>query len=134
MSEEESLRARVRMNLWLENDEGVMFGLGRAQLLKLIDELGSLNKAAKKLGMSYRAAWGRIKSTEEVLGDHIVEKSRGRSGYNLTPLGIMILNEYKKWQADVESYALVKAREFFPWDIQPYKDFDEKEESQDDKD
>lgn len=134
MSEEDSLCARVRMNLWLENDEGVMFGLGRAQLLNLIYELGSLNKAAKELGMSYRAAWGRIKSTEEVLGDHIVEKSRGRSGYNLTPLGIMMLNEYKKWQADVESYALTRAKEFFPWDIQPYEEADKEDESSDNKD
>lgn len=122
MSEKDEFCTRVRMNLWLETEKGMLFGLGRAQLLGLIVELGSLNKAAKELGMSYRAAWGRIKNTEEVLGDSLVEKARGRKGYTLTPLGERMLDDYKKWQREVESYALKVAEDIFQWKIQPYEE------------
>lgn len=122
MSDKDNFCPRVRMNLWLETDDGMLFGLGRAQLLELIEKLGSLNKAAKELGMSYRAAWGRIKNTEEVLGEALVEKSRGRKGYNLTPLGERILSDYKQWQRDVEDFAVVSAKKAFPWKIQSYEE------------
>jgi molybdate transport system regulatory protein len=36
------------------------FGPGRAELLKLIDETGSINKAAKQMGMSYKKAWEMV--------------------------------------------------------------------------
>ena len=58
----------IRLHLWLETSQGVYFGLGRALLLARIDQYGSLQKAADALGMSYRAAWGKIKKTEKCWG------------------------------------------------------------------
>ena len=51
-------KPRIGLNLWLETTEGVLFGMGRAELLDKIEECGSLKKAAEEMGMSYRAAWG----------------------------------------------------------------------------
>ncbi len=125
MSGNDNFCPRVRLNLWLETDEGMLFGLGRAQLLEKIEELGSLNKAAKELGMSYRAAWGRLKNTEEVLGDSLVLKTRGRGGCSLTPLGERVLEEYRQWTKEVENFAVMTARKSFPWRI---ASFDEDKE------
>ncbi len=60
---------KVRTKIWIDDDnDKVIFGSGRVRMLEAIDRLGSMNKAAKELKMSYRALWGRIKSTEERLG------------------------------------------------------------------
>ncbi len=56
------------VKLFLENAEGYIFGPGRMELLLAVQELGSLHKAAQKLGMSYRWAWGRINKAEKDLG------------------------------------------------------------------
>jgi 8-oxo-dGTP diphosphatase len=50
---------------------------GRIQLLKLIDKYGSISKAAEKMGMSYRHAWGIIKKINESLNEDAVESVRG---------------------------------------------------------
>ncbi|WP_027722544.1 winged helix-turn-helix domain-containing protein [Maridesulfovibrio zosterae] len=120
MSGEEDFCPRVRLNLWLETEEGMLFGLGRAQLLEQIEKQGSLNKAAKELGMSYRAAWGRIKNTEDVLGDSLVLKTRGRKGCTLTPLGERVLEDYRQWMQEVENFAVMTARKSFPWKISSF--------------
>ena len=64
-----TIKAVQRLHLWLETGDGMLLGLGRIQLLELVEELGSLNKAASAMGMSYRAAWGRMKQTETVIGE-----------------------------------------------------------------
>ncbi len=122
MSGEEEFCPRVRLNLWLETEEGMLFGLGRAQLLEQIEKQGSLNKAAKELGMSYRAAWGRLKNTEEVLGDSLVLKTRGRKGCSLTPLGERVLEDYRQWVQEVENFAVMTARKSFPWKITSFEE------------
>jgi len=95
----------------------MLFGLGRVQLLQAVARLGSLNKAAAELGMSYRAAWGRIKRTEEALGRAVVQKIRGRKGYILTPLGEDLVRNFAAWHGEVERFALERARALLPWDI-----------------
>jgi molybdate transport system regulatory protein len=50
----------VNGSLWIEHDGQRFFGPGPVQLLEHIDETGSINRAAKKMGMSYKKAWGII--------------------------------------------------------------------------
>ena len=59
---------KIRYKIWLERNEKTIFGRGREELLRSIDELHSLYATAKKLNMSYRAAWGRLKASEARLG------------------------------------------------------------------
>ena len=54
----------IKYKIWIEKNGKVVFGKGRDNILKAIDEQRSLNAAAKKLEMSYRAAWGRLKASE----------------------------------------------------------------------
>lgn len=131
MSGKDDFCPRVRLNLWLETDEGMLFGHGRAQLLDQIEKQGSLNKAAKELGMSYRAAWGRLKNTEEVLGESLISKTRGRKGCSLTSLGERILADYRQWLQEVENFAVMTARKSFPWNIASYEEDLERAQNED---
>ena len=113
-------KPEIRLNLWLETTEGVLFGMGRAQLLDKIEECGSLRKAAGEMSMSYRAAWGKIKTTEKVLGFKLVEKDRGnKTGYRLTEAARALKTSYRDWHRAMEREALRMALELFPRIITP---------------
>jgi len=115
-----SMKARLRLRMWLEMDGEQALGLGRAILLSEIERQGSLNKAAKALGMSYRAAWGRLKKTEEVMGVSLVaEQEKGR-GFTLTPQARELVDTFQAWYDDVEAYALKTATARFPFPVTPY--------------
>jgi len=75
---------KIRHKLWLEENSRVIFGPGRFELLGAIEEWQSLSAAAKKLKMSYRAAWGRLRASEERLGMPLVELTDNRQGMRLT--------------------------------------------------
>lgn len=107
----------VHLQLWLEDERGEGFGRGRVQLLRLIEERGSLSKAAKELGMSYRGAWGKLKKAERIAGVALVEASgTKRDGYSLTREGRELVERFQQWYADVERYAEERARELFVQD------------------
>lgn len=55
-------RFEVRGRVWLDGKEGTFLGHGRVTLMEKIRELGSITKAAKSMGMSYRHAWRLIDS------------------------------------------------------------------------
>jgi molybdate transport system regulatory protein len=48
--------------LWLYGKDDRFFGPGRVELLELIDQTGSINKAAKIMEMSYKKAWEMVNS------------------------------------------------------------------------
>lgn len=86
--------------LWLEGaSKQIVFDQVDAMLLRRINESGSLSKAAKTVGLSYRAAWGRIKKLERRLGKPIVIMKvggRGGGGSRLTEEGLNLLSEFRK--------------------------------------
>ncbi len=90
----------ANLKVWITDETGkVIFGAGRMSLLDAIERNGSILKAAKELSMSYRSAWGRIRATEERLGEPIIEKIPGagrRGGSRLTPRGEELLKKYRR--------------------------------------
>ncbi len=116
LAEMDSHNPTIRLHLWLEGGEGVFFGYGRLLLLDRIEICGSLKKASEELGMSYRAAWGKIKQTEQVLGFQLMERvGSRRSGYRLTEAGRIVRDKYFEWFNKVEQDARIRAEEIFPW-------------------
>jgi molybdate transport system regulatory protein len=111
----------VRLHLWLDTDDGLFFGTGRALLLERIEKHGSLKKAAEELGMSYRAAWGKIKQSEKILGFELITRNSRRGGYELTDFGRLVRDRFSRWFDEVEKAALAKAAEIFPWDVKGYR-------------
>lgn len=107
-------KQQPHIQMWLEDASGEGFGCGRIGLLRLIHELGSLSRAAKQLGMSYRAAWGKIKKAEDILNVVLVESAGAkRDGYRLTASGHELIHLFEMWSQDVTCYAMKRAQEIF---------------------
>jgi molybdate transport system regulatory protein len=92
----------IKYKVWIEKNGKVVFGKGRDDILKAIDEQRSLNAAAKKLEMSYRAAWGRLKASEERMGMKLVEIGVHDKSMQLTRQARSIIERFEKLEKDVE--------------------------------
>ncbi len=91
---------KVKFKIWIEQDDNIAFAEGRRMLLEAVDRLGSLNAAAKELGMSYRAAWGKIKATEKVLDLKLLDVTtggKGGGGAKLTNEARKLISSYNKY-------------------------------------
>jgi molybdate transport system regulatory protein len=107
---------KIQFKIWLEKDNHVLFGEGRNQLLQAIEDYGSLAQAAKKMNMSYRAAWGRLKASEDRLGFVLAEKDTEqgkKGGLRLTPKGKDLLDKYKEIHRGVETLVNELEQKFF---------------------
>ncbi len=88
----------ARSKVWLEADGSPVIGSGRASLLRAVDRTGSINAAARELGMDYRRAWGLIDSMEERLKVKLLIRRRGGAakGTSLTAEARALLTLYEK--------------------------------------
>ncbi len=97
----------IQSKIWLEKDGEVLFGRGRLELLRGILEFGSLAETARHLGMSYRAAWGRLKSSESRLGHKLAEKvpavGRGQK-LILTPLAKALIEDFTALEQNIADF------------------------------
>jgi molybdate transport system regulatory protein len=105
-----------RAKIWVERDGKLVLSEYRVRLLKLVSETGSLAEAAKRMGLSYRRAWGKVREVEENLGQPLIESSVGGphgGGSHLTPLGERLVAAFgdfrERMQADLDE----TFREFF---------------------
>ena len=93
---------KIRHKLWLEKDGRVIFGPGRFELLEAVEECQSLSAAAKKLKMSYRAAWGRLRASEDRLGMPLVELTDNRQGMRLTEEARKLKNAFVELEKKID--------------------------------
>jgi len=86
--------------VWMETEDGYVFGPGVYSLLKKVMDVGTLKEASTELGMSYRYAWGLIRKAEEKLGEPLLSAHKGGKsgggGAELTTRGKMFLKEFEK--------------------------------------
>lgn len=91
--------------IWLETEDGYVFGQGAFELLQGIQEKGTLKAIAENLKMSYRQAWGIIKQIEKTIGKPIIVTHRGGKvgggGAELTQTGKELLETYLKLKSDL---------------------------------
>jgi molybdate transport system regulatory protein len=75
-------------------------GPGRADLLELIAETGSIAEAARRMGMSYKRAWSLVQALNDGFGAPLVETARGgkEQGASLTDQGREVLERYRGMQ------------------------------------
>jgi molybdate transport system regulatory protein len=81
------------------------FGPGKAELLQLIAETGSIRSAAGRLEMSYNRAWTLVRAMNRLFNEPLVTSERGGKsggGANLTPTGQTVLELYRKMEAASE--------------------------------
>jgi len=114
----------LRLRVWLEQEDKTYIGIGSTLLLQQVEKLGSLRKAAEKLGMSYRRAWGKLKNAEERIGRPLVEKTKGKGQrFNLSPYGKEIMEQFLHFYLDVEEYATKRASELLEMDVKKSGEF-----------
>jgi len=88
-----------RCKVWLELDGQVVLSDWRVELLELIEETGSLTRAAKRLKVPYRTAWYKLKDIEECWGPKLVVTASGGlkgGGSHLTPEAQQIIARFRR--------------------------------------
>lgn len=111
------LRLRVR----LTSQHGITMGPGRADLLTLIAQTGSISAAGREMKMSYKRAWTLVESMNNTFTSPLVETSKGgaeRGGAHLTALGATLLAAYKQLEAATQA-AAAPGLEIFEAALQP---------------
>jgi molybdate transport repressor ModE-like protein len=104
---EELPKLQPNYKLWLEHNGEYVFGPGAYAILKSIDETGTITEGAKKLGMSYRYAWGVIRKIEEKLGVKLLHSYKGGTvgggGADVTEFGKSLMQLFSKVDQEFSS-------------------------------
>jgi len=96
---------KPKLRVWVTFGDELKFGDGRARLLALIDQHGSLRRAAEEFQMSYRHAWGYLRELEQAAGFKFVERAPSgapRSGMRLTAAGRQFVDRYRSFRAGLD--------------------------------
>lgn len=109
---------KVKARVWFEKDGKTFLASGRVTLLEGIGTYGSVTKAAKSLGMSYRHAWLLLDAMNRLADRPLVTTrtgGEGGGGASLTEEGrnaIRSFNEIKeRIQAFIEGGGVNAGRE-----------------------
>lgn len=88
----------TRLTIRIDFGDGAALGPGKVRLLELVDETGSIRKAAAGMKMSYRRAWLLLKALGDTFGEALVATATGGKaggGARLTPLGHKVVRQYR---------------------------------------
>ena len=108
------MQPHLRVNV-LERDRFV-FGDAEMRLLDAIAHEGTLTDGAAALGLSYRAAWGKLRAMEANLGARLLETTVGGSGggsSRLTRTAQRIVAQYNAFRDAVGTFAIVEFEKHF---------------------
>lgn len=112
------MQLQVKSKVWLEANGKFIIGEGGITLLEAIDRLGSIQKAARRLGWSYRHTWGYLKNMERNGGMQFVVARHGGTaggGTTLTPDGVKLLREYRRFLRALQATAKKQSRLLFSY-------------------
>ena len=91
------MKYKIKSRIWIEADGHILLGEGRVSLLKAIEENGSLTKAAKSMGMSYKKAWSLIDAVNSRAKQAVITTSIGGKkggGTTLTSYGKSLIKTF----------------------------------------
>jgi molybdate transport system regulatory protein len=77
----------------------IALGPGKTDLLRAIDDTGSISAAAREMGMSYRRAWLLVHTMNACFDPPLVEAVKGGpdgGGARLTKTGRRVIEEYDR--------------------------------------
>ena len=84
----------------------IQLGPGKAELLELIAETGSISAAARRMNMSYRRAWLLVDTMNQCFRSPLVETAtggKGGGGARITDHGLTILNRYREMERKADA-------------------------------
>lgn len=89
---------QVKGRIWINRSAKDFIGQGRVELLEKIAEFGSITKAAKAMGMSYKAAWDAVDSMNNLSPCVLVISvtgGKGGGGTRLTEYAHQLVEFFK---------------------------------------
>jgi len=107
----------ARSKVWLEVDGQSFLGDGRERLLLAVARTGSINAAARELGISYRKAWSQLQAMEERAPFPILERRTGGKGGGatvLTAAASELLEGYERLRDGLRAEVDQRFAEIFP--------------------
>lgn len=108
--------------------QAIAIGPGKADLLAAIETEGSITRAAKAMGMSYRRAWLLVETMNGCFKAPLVEAARGGSGgggSGLTALGREVLARYRALEKKAAAAIADDLEAFAPLMAESPRDRDE---------
>lgn len=93
--------------IWLDKEERSFLGSDRIELLEKIQALGSIAKAAKAVGISYKTAWEIVDTMNNLAESPLVVRvtgGRGGGGTHLTHEGSKIVSSFKVIQQEHQTF------------------------------
>lgn len=105
----------AKIKVWIEDEQqNLLFGGGKTQVLEFIEQTGSIKEAAQRVGMNYKKAWNHVKILQENVEDELVVVNKGSGGgTKLTPKALELIEAYKTLREDVNNYAMKRFEELF---------------------
>ena len=97
----------LKADLFLQGDERQSFTQTQIQLLSAIDATGSISKAAKQIGVSYKTAWDRIDALNNLSDKALVQRAAGGvggGGSRLTAFGKNIVTGFRELQEEHSAF------------------------------
>lgn len=92
--------ARLQLRIFFGDD--AMLGPGKAELLELIRDTGSISAAGREMKMSYKRAWTLVEEMNAAFRDPLVESTRGGpggGGARVTEAGLAMLRLFRSIEA-----------------------------------
>lgn len=92
---------RLRLRLVFGDD--LVLGPGKADLLELIRDTGSISAAGRRMRMSYKRAWLLVEEMNAAFRDPVVDSTRGGAqggGAQLTETGAAVLAAFRGFEAE----------------------------------
>ncbi|CAG0960594.1 Molybdenum-pterin-binding protein MopA [Methylophilaceae bacterium] len=88
-----------KLKIRIDMDKTTAMGPGKADLLELIIETGSISAAAKRMHMSYRRAWELVDVMNHCFDEPLVITNVGGKsggGAEVTAFGLSMLQSYRQ--------------------------------------
>ena len=103
------MKKQIRIRCWITLDNERFFGPGKFELLQLIDQTGSISKAAKSMRMSYKKAWDMVtEMNSRSKRPYVVSHKGGEKGggAEVTAAGKKMLHAYEKITKQLDAVVL----------------------------
>lgn len=100
----------INARFWLLGKAGedqTYVGIGRIELLEKIAQYGSMNRAAKEMGMSYKKAWKLIEELNAFSEQPLVIKAQGGvsgGGTRLTAQGKKVIEQFRAFEQRFKAF------------------------------
>lgn len=112
---QEALRPRIKVQIALEDT--AFFGPGPANLMRKIQQCGSVHRACEEMGLSYSKGRRLLRAIEAALGTPVVDCTQGGAGGGsaaLTAGGETLLERYEEFERRVQRHAAEEFSALFP--------------------